>query len=76
MQKAASAFMELNQLDSAKHSVNPPSNSRTRQGLLDQRDRAASVLAPDPGSSHAVSSVKHIVCTFHIMMYIISCMTS
>lgn len=61
LQKAASAFMELKKLDSAKHSVNAPGNSRTRQGLLAQRDRDATVLAPDPGFSHTVSSVKYIV---------------
>lgn len=76
MQKAAGAFMELKQSDSAKHSVNPPGNSRTRQGVLDQRDRDATVLAPDPAFSHAVSSVKHMVVPFHIMMDIINYMTS
>lgn len=76
MQEAARAFMELKQLESAKHSVNPLGNSRTRQGLVAQRDRDATILTPDPGFSHAVSSVKCIVCTFHIMMDIISCMTS
>ncbi|KAL1543836.1 sister chromatid cohesion protein pds5-like [Salvia divinorum] len=56
LKKAASAFMELKQSDSENHSVNPPGNSRTRQGLLDQRDRDAPVLLPDPAFSHAVSS--------------------
>ncbi|KAG6435942.1 hypothetical protein SASPL_100823 [Salvia splendens] len=56
LKKAASAFMELKQSDSEKHSANPPSNSRTRQGLLDRRDGDAPVLPPDPAFSHAVSS--------------------
>ncbi|KAH6832801.1 hypothetical protein C2S53_006048 [Perilla frutescens var. hirtella] len=53
LEKAASALMELKQWDSIKNSVMPPSNSRTRHGILDQRD--VSVLAPHPGSSRAVS---------------------
>ncbi|KAG6432617.1 hypothetical protein SASPL_104198 [Salvia splendens] len=56
LKKAASAFMELKQSDSEKYSVNPSGNSRMRQGLLDQRDRDAPVLPPDPAFSHAVSS--------------------
>lgn len=73
MQKAASAFMELKQSDSENYSVNPSGNSRMRQGLLDQRDRDAPVLPPDPAFIHAVSSVK---CLFQIVMDIISYMTS
>ncbi|XP_057795772.1 sister chromatid cohesion protein PDS5 homolog B [Salvia miltiorrhiza] len=56
LKKATSAFMELKQSDSENHSSKPPGNSRTRQGILDQRDRDACVLAPDPAFSHAVSS--------------------